>query len=159
MKFVLKINLCIFDILGSKVLKRTFVRVVKSCPGDPGSGPRVPNVLYVIFKMIYFNIIHFTFIKHVSSTNIQLVSKYRRFPACYSLVSVSSLLNSDACRLALRIKDMPSKHPCSTTALELVGSLCRQKCIKHLAIAGKNRSSNKMRPQPCINYSTRLCQT
>lgn len=39
MKFVLKINLRIFDNLGSKVLKRTFFRVVKSCPGDPGSGP------------------------------------------------------------------------------------------------------------------------
>lgn len=33
----LKINLRIFDTLGSKVLKRTFVRVMKSCPGDPGS--------------------------------------------------------------------------------------------------------------------------
>lgn len=57
MKFGLKINLRIFDILDSEVLKRTFVRVVKSCPGDPGSGPRVPNDLYVIFKMINYNIL------------------------------------------------------------------------------------------------------
>ena len=75
------------------------------------------------------------------------------------LFSVSSSLNYDARRIA-DIKDMPPKCPCSSTALEFAGSLCRHQrnaaismtvCSQHLAM--HPRYSIWLKKEDCLVFN------
>ena len=69
-----------------------------------------------IFIMMDLNVFRFLFVIN------KIIAAF--FSTNIELFSVNCSLNSDDCRIA-GIKDMPPKHPCSSTALEFTGSLCR----------------------------------
>lgn len=115
-----------FEILGSK-LSEARVRVAHSlewwtCAQATQLSTRVP-ICFFFLKCVLFNEFIFKPFNFIENQNnigfflykeVELVSKYRKFPVCDSLVCISSSLNSDARRIAV-IKDIAPKHLYSTT--------------------------------------------